>query len=369
MRLGWWSYLGAFTTSSLLAVMLTPLALRLAVKRRWLDLPSPIKLQRSPVPYLGGLAIVISFSATVVLAVAIALDGVKLPQVSSILGMGVALSLIGLYDDVRRLSPVIRVLAELAASFALWSAGLRIEIFGNTVVDLLLTILWVVGITNAFNLLDNMDGLSAGIATIAATSFFVIAALNGQFLVAGLSAALAGCALGFLRHNFHPARIYMGDAGSLFVGFVLAAIGIDLRFHAPTQVTFLVPILVLGIPIFDTAVVTTTRIAARMSPWTGARDHVSHRLVFVGIPVRAAVALIYLAGAALGWLGIVVARIDVTSAMILGALVFAIAVCLGVLLALIPVHAQSKRKRMMLREVDDHEASVDGHISAPSALR
>ena len=180
-----------------------------------------------------------------------------------------------------------------------------------------MTVVWVVGITNAFNLLDNMDGLSSGVAAIAAGSIFVIAASNGQFLVAALSIGLAGCALGFLRHNFHPATIYMGDAGALFLGFLLAYLGLKLRFDTPADVTFLVPIVVMGVPIFDTTLVTVTRLRARRQPVPRGRDHTSHRLVRIGLPVPAAVALIYAVGVCLGLVALVVSRVDRVSAYLL----------------------------------------------------
>jgi UDP-GlcNAc:undecaprenyl-phosphate GlcNAc-1-phosphate transferase len=199
-----------------------------------------------------------------------------------------------------------------------------------------------------------MDGLSAGVAGIAAASFFVIAAANGQFLIAALSLALSGCALGFLRHNFHPARIYMGDAGSLFLGFVLAAIGIKLRFEAPVEVTAFVPFIVLGIAVLDTTLVTTTRLLHGRNPLSGGRDHISHRLVFIGIPVPAAVGLIYAAAIGHGWMALVMSRLDVVTGLLLMGLVLATDVFLGVLLAHVPVYETNTQRRMALVEVTRH---------------
>jgi UDP-GlcNAc:undecaprenyl-phosphate/decaprenyl-phosphate GlcNAc-1-phosphate transferase len=181
-------------------------------------------------------------------------------------------------------------------------------LFGNPWLDGVITVVWVVGITNAMNLLDNMDGLSAGVATIAAWTFFMVAALNGQYLVAGLSVALAGCAAGFLRHNYHPAKIYMGDAGSLFLGFVLAALGIRLRLDAGPPIAVFVPILVLTVPLLDTGLVVLSRLHRGVSPFQGGADHTSHRLVRAGLPVRRAVGLIYLASLASAWLALVMSR-------------------------------------------------------------
>jgi UDP-GlcNAc:undecaprenyl-phosphate/decaprenyl-phosphate GlcNAc-1-phosphate transferase len=174
--------------------------------------------------------------------------------------------------------------------------------------DATLTVLWVLGITHAMNLLDNMDGLSAGVASIAAVTFFGIALLNGQFLVAALSLALVGVAVGFLRHNRYPAKIYMGDAGSLFLGFMLAVIGIRLEFTTVVEISVFVPIVVLAVPILDTALVTVTRLREGRSPFQGGSDHISHRLVRLGLPVPGAVAIIYVAGIFSSWLGVALSR-------------------------------------------------------------
>jgi UDP-GlcNAc:undecaprenyl-phosphate GlcNAc-1-phosphate transferase len=246
----------------------------------------------------------------------------------------------------------------------MWAAGIKVQLFHGNWIDLVLTVIWITGVTNAFNLLDNMDGLSAGIAAIAAGFFFVIAAINGQIAVAALSIALAGCALGFLRHNFHPARIYMGDAGSLFLGFLLAVIGLKLKFQGPTRVTFMVPLLVLGAAIFDTTLVTITRLIHRRSPFAGGRDHLSHRLVFLGLPVPVAVGVVYASGISLGWVAVVMSRIAIQAGFILMGLVLTLAVAGGVVLARVPVYETSKRKRMMLQEVVSHEVEPQGEVRA-----
>jgi len=319
-----WEYAAVFVAALVIALVVTPFMLRLAVRRELLDHPGARKGHESPVPYLGGLAIVIAFSIAVLTAVLLRPPDAGSGELAAVVGMAVVLSLVGLLDDLRNLGPVPRVAVEIAASVGVWALDVGVEITRNDVGDFLVTVIWVVGITNAFNLLDNMDGLSAGVAAIGAGSFFVIAVVNGQYLVGGLSAALAGCALGFLRHNFHPARIYMGDAGSLYLGFVLAYLGLKLRFDATDDVTFLVPILVMGVPILDTMLVSVTRLLRRRSPFQGGQDHISHRLVRLGLPVRGAVGVIYVAAASLGVVALVVSRGDRTSAHLLAGLVVAI---------------------------------------------
>lgn len=355
MELGPAQYLAIFAASVTLCWALTPIALKVALRSNLLDRPGSYKIQSTPIPYLGGAAIATAFGVAVLLAAVVAQPGARLQDFPLIMMVAIGLAVMGLFDDIYGLHMFLRFGIEVLAGLTLWFAGVQILLFDIPVIDAVLTILWIVGVTNAFNLLDNMDGLSAGTAAIAAGGFFVIAALNGQFLVAGLSVALSGCAIGFLRHNFHPARIYMGDAGSLFLGFLLSVIAIKLRFQGPVQVTFMVPVLVLSVPIFDTVLVTVSRLLHRRSPLSGGRDHTSHRLVMVGIPIRAAVGLIYFAGLASTWTAIVMSRIDRISASILMGLVISVALFLALMLGAVPVYESSKRRRMMIQEIIPHE--------------
>ena len=369
MEFGPWTYAGAFILALALALLFTPLALRFAQRKQVLDHPGSYKIQESPIPYLGGLAIVASFVVVMLSAALIAPTAGGVGELAVILLVGLCLSLLGLVDDLRGLHPAARFTVEIAAAVLLFWLGVRVELFQNIFLDGFVTVVWVVGIANAFNLLDNMDGLSAGVATIASAAFFLIALVNDQFLVAALAAALAGCSLGFLRHNFHPARIYMGDAGSLFLGFLLAVIGIKLRFEAPRQITFMVPILILGVAIVDTILVVTSRLAHGRNPFSGGRDHISHRLVFVGIPVRIAVSLIYMGGVTLGWLALVMSRLDVASGYILMALIIVVGAFLTTLLYMVPVYENSKRKRIMIQEVAEHDPEENTAIAADRELK
>ena len=356
-ELHWPEYAAAFLGALAVAWVVTPLVLRLALHREVLDAPGDRKVQDSPVPYLGGLAIVAGFSAMVFAAAALSRNGSVLVDLGVLLGTGLVLALMGLADDLRGgLSPLLRLLVEIGAGVVVYQSSSGALLGGPAWVDLTVTVLWVVGITNAFNLLDNMDGLSAGIAAIAAASFCLLAAVHGQYLVAGLAAATAGCAAGFLRHNFHPARIYMGDAGSLFLGYLLAVLGLKITLlGTPATVAAFVPILVLGVPILDTTLVTWQRLTHRRSPLQGGRDHASHRLVWVGIPVPVAVCLLYAAGICLGWLAVLLARLDTVSGFLLVGFVFAVGLLVLGLLAAVPVYDNSRQRRTMLRVVREHE--------------
>lgn len=337
----WPEYLGILVASTVLCALLTPVAMRIATRAGVLDEPGGHKSHDSPVPYLGGVAIVLAFASAVVVGTLLdRLESVS-DEILWIIGLAMVLAVVGLLDDLRDLTPLVRLLAEVAAAVAVWNLGTGVRITGVDEADLVLTVLWIVGITNAFNLLDNMDGLAAGLAGIASLTFFAIAASNGQFLVAALSIALAGCALGFLRHNVHPARIYMGDGGALFLGFLIAYLGLKLRFDARVSESFLVPVLACSPAILDTSLVTVSRLAAGRSPFQGGRDHVSHRLVAVGLPVPVAVGLIHLAAAAIGVLCFVVSRVDPTSAWTLACLVVVLLAVAGALLLRVRVYDRS----------------------------
>lgn len=354
-------YLNAFAVPLLLAWWLTPLALRLAIRLNILDVPDERKGQATAVPYLGGVAIVVAFSLTVLVAALVSGHSDELPILAVLLGSGIGLALIGLIDDLRGLGVLPRVLAEACAGIAVVLTGSGAKITGWPILDAVATVAWVVLIVNAMNLLDNMDGLTAGVAAIASVAFFVLAFTEGQFLVAALAVALAGCAAGFLRHNFHPAKIYMGDAGSLFLGFMLAVTATRLELvGTPRVVAFFVPLVVLGVALFDTALVVLERLRHGRSPFQGGRDHTSHRLVAVGLPVPVAVGLIYAAALSLAWFGLLLAQLPTRPGLMLISFVFGAGLASLVLLRLVPVYANSRQRHAMLRLVRAHESAV-GH--------
>jgi UDP-GlcNAc:undecaprenyl-phosphate GlcNAc-1-phosphate transferase len=365
-----WEYPVVFAVTLGLTLVFTPLALRFALRRGALDHPTEIKTQESPVPYFGGAAILAAFCAVVLIASVLHPPASGLGELAVILGLALALGVVGLIDDLRGLSPWIRLVLEIGAGVAVWGTSAGADIFGNDAMNLAITVVWIVGVVNAVNLLDNMDGLSAGVSAIAAMFIFVMAAENGQFLVAVLAIALAGCAAGFLRSNFHPARIYMGDAGALFLGFVLAVMALKLQFVDSPQVVALgVPVLVLGVPIFDTVLVTVNRLVHGRNPLSGGRDHTSHRMVFMGIPVPATVTIVYLGAASLGCLAVVLSRVDRTTGLILLAWISGVAVLVGVLLSLVPVYQTSRRRHLMLQEIERADPTAQRHLDEPEIAK
>lgn len=346
----WWQYIAIFVGALTTCMVLTPVALRVALRAGFLDRPGGHKSHDLPVPYLGALAIVTAFSVSVVVAGLVEAPTEGTGELAAVLGLALVLALTGLVDDLRSLTPLLRFVPQLGCALVVWWLGEGVSITQVDVIDLVVTVLWLVGITNAFNLLDNMDGLSAGIAGIVSIAFFAIAAANGQYLVAGLSIALAGCSFGFLPRNFHPASIYMGDGGSYFLGFLIGYLGLKLRFDSPMSRSFVVPILACTPAVLDTTVVVCSRLWYRRNPLAGGQDHVSHRLVKIGLPVPIVVATTYFATAAIGAVSFVVARVDSASGWILTGIVFSFLVASAVLAWLIPVYPESKQRHFVIAE-------------------
>jgi UDP-GlcNAc:undecaprenyl-phosphate GlcNAc-1-phosphate transferase len=232
-----------------------------------------------------------------------------LVEFGAVLAGSLWLAVVGYIDDRQGMNPRIKMAAQIIAGLVVMLAGIRVRLFDLHILNYLLTLFWIVGITNAINLMDNMDGLAAGFAAIAAGTFCVLAASQELILVASLSAALCGAPLGFLRYNFNPATTFMGDTGSLVIGFVLAVLGIKLNFPAQTKlVTWSIPLMVLAIPIFDTTLVTFTRLREKRPITQGGKDHTSHRLVRMGYSHRSAVLILYGAGIILGSIALAISQ-------------------------------------------------------------
>jgi len=316
-------YVLIFASSLAVAAGVVPLLRRLAPRLGLMDQPSARKVHTTPMPRAGGVAIFAAFIVALILFE----NAFNLAQVVSILLGATLMSFMGLWDDRRALPAWVKLIGQVIAAGILVVSGVQISILPWFALNVLATLVWVVGITNAMNLLDNMDGLSAGITAIAAGFFLLLAAGSGQYLVGGLAAALLGACIGFLFYNLNPARIFMGDSGSLFIGFILAAVGIKLRFpSASVAVSWMIPVLVLGLPIFDTTLVFISRLRRGLNPLTTpGKDHTSHRLVDRGMTAREAVLTLYLAGGLLGGVALFVVQATRLEAYALGGAVALIA--------------------------------------------
>jgi len=276
------------------SLLFTPLLRGLAFRLGFVDHPTARKIHREPVALLGGVAIYGSFAAALLFKAAAA--G---PLLGILLGAAF-LMLVGIVDDARGMNPWVKLLAQTAAASVAVAFGIQTTFLGVPYLNVPFTLLWIVGITNAFNLLDNMDGLAVGVATISASAFAILASRYSdlgpeQAATAMAGAALAGSCLGFLRYNFLRASIFMGDAGSLVLGFTLGSLAALGSWRSPMVATsILIPVLVLAYPIFDTTLVTLLRLREGRPVFQGGKDHSSHRLVSLGLGQTEAVLLIYL---------------------------------------------------------------------------
>jgi UDP-GlcNAc:undecaprenyl-phosphate GlcNAc-1-phosphate transferase len=292
----------SFVIPFLAALALTPVAGHTARRLGVLDRPADAshKTHTDATPYLGGLALgagVLVIAAGLIVAGAIS-SGAN-AELFNVLAGAALMAMVGLLDDIRGVSPLVRLAFEAFAAVALWQVGVGAGIFDLAWADVALTVLWVVAVTNAVNFIDNMDGLASGVTAMSALGIFAISAANGDLLVSSLALALAGASLGFLRYNFPPARIFLGDAGSMMLGFLLAALILKLDLPVgPAAPRILATVLLAAVPLFDLSVVVVARTLGGRPMWRGARDHTSHRLAAGGMS-RRAVATSFLAAQAL----------------------------------------------------------------------
>jgi UDP-GlcNAc:undecaprenyl-phosphate GlcNAc-1-phosphate transferase len=321
---------------------LTPLTRQLAQRIGLVDEPKGRKVHLAPTPLMGGMAIYLAFM------LALLMFGhwpQYLVELAAIVLGCTWLAIIGFLDDRDELMPRVKFPAQFLAALTVAAAGIRVDLFHSLWLDLPLTFFWYIGIINAINFLDNMDGLAAGVSGIAAFFIFLLAVSQKQELVSSLSAALCGAVIGFLFYNFNPASTFMGDMGSLVLGFILAVLGLKLRFS--TQITlasWMIPILVLGLPIFDTSLVVFTRLREGRSPFKGATDHTSHRLVAMGLHPRAAVINLYVACFLLGISALVISQAPVEVALPIGAGIAIIGVGCFIILEITRVLQQRRLK-------------------------
>jgi UDP-GlcNAc:undecaprenyl-phosphate GlcNAc-1-phosphate transferase len=315
-------YLLIALSALILAVSGTPVMRQVALRLGVIDTPNARKVHASPVPRMGGAAIYIAF----IIALFFLGDQHYVNEVVGIFVGASLMSLMGIVDDKWGLGSYIKLGGQILAAAILIYSGVQVRLFNNWL-DLLVTVGWVVGITNAMNFLDNMDGLSGGIAMIAAVYFTLLSAMSHQYLVGALAAALAGACAGFLVHNWNPAHIFMGDTGSLFLGFLLAAVAIKLRFPANSKtVTWMIPVLVLALPVFDTTLVSISRLRRGKNPLTTpGKDHISHRFAVLTGSRREAVLICYLIAGAVGLSAVFITQATRLEALIVGVLMLLIA--------------------------------------------
>ena len=322
--------------AALMAFVTTPIARVLAFKIGAVDDPKKDdgrRMHKEPMPRLGGLAIFFSFVLSVLL-----FYGVSKFTLSMIAG-ALLISIIGVLDDVFRLRALYKFLVHIAAAgLVVWQGGVlveRINIFGDYIhfgiFSIPLTILWIAGLINAINLIDGLDGLACGISSISAISLLIVTILIGEFQIAILIAILAGSCIGFLPFNMAPAKIIMGDTGSTLLGFVLAIVSIQGVFKVHAVITFIIPFLILGVPIFDTTFAMIRRVLSGRHPFSADRGHLHHRLIDMGFNTKQTVRILYAVSALLGISSIMLVTQKIWFAIIIIAVSLAISVVMWII--------------------------------------
>jgi UDP-GlcNAc:undecaprenyl-phosphate/decaprenyl-phosphate GlcNAc-1-phosphate transferase len=317
----------SFALAAGITTVIVPRVRALGLRYGFTDQPDPRKQHSTPMVRLGGVGMVLGFSFALAVTWVLGGFGLLAPDRDQLIWTTLAGSLcffiIGLADDLFALSPWPRLAGQVAVAVVVWSQGVRIGAIdfpwlmeaGSPLVlpeplSLMATVIWLVGITNAINWLDGLDGLAAGVAGIAAVGLVSVSFSLHQVAAGFLAAALAGCCFGFLRHNFNPARIFMGDGGSYFLGFTLAAISIVGPAKGLTTVSLLLPLLILSLPLADMSAVIMGRLREGRSPFYPDRRHLHHRLLRAGFSHRRTVLLIYVFTQWLAALAMVVANVE-----------------------------------------------------------
>ena len=339
----------AFSIALLASMMLTVPVRALALRVGMVDLPGPRKVHVQPIPLLGGLAMY----GGVMLAIIFAFDGAAREQSVGILTGATLVAAVGFLDDRGWLHHQIKLFVGMPlAACILLASGIHAQAFellvpgrAGYVLDAALTIFWVVAITASFSILDHMDGLCAGVAATASFFFALLAFLNGQIVVSTLAAAVFGAATGFLRWNFKPAKIFMGDGGAMFLGFLMATLALKLRLIQGSHASaLLAPLLILGVTIFDTTLITISRARRGLLPFAApGKDHAAHRLANLGLGQRGAVLSLYLLGAVSGLSAIWVCYIPARAALLFAVVVIAAMLFVVAMLEKAPYERQAAK--------------------------
>lgn len=352
-------YAACFGLALSVSLILTPLVARWASEHGMVAKPRQDRWHNKPTPLMGGIAI---YAATTLAILAFTpLD----MRVFGILVGGAILFLTGVVDDRVHLRPHTKLILQIVAACVLILSGVKIETTQLAIVAIPLTVLWVVGLTNAFNLLDNMDGLSAGTAVIASLFLFAFSTSVGNVQTAVLCLALAGGAGGFLVYNFNPARIFMGDSGSMFLGFTMSAIALLGTREMASDIFFvlLVPAAMMGLPIFDTTLVTIVRTLEGRPLSQGGRDHLSHRLVALGLSERSAVLVLYALAATFGFVGLTARSIGFWGSLAIALGLLALVAILGAYLGQVRIYSPARFAEAERASILRDRPVINGMIS------
>ena len=317
----WILYVMAFAAAFGVALFATPWARKISIRLGAIDKPKARGMHKKPIPRMGGIAIVLGFMVAMGLA-AIFMDELRTLQfVGFLVGGGIIVGL-GMLDDLYELSPGIKLAVQIVAALVVVFTGTRIDFIGWPIPDVIttfsipITVLWIVGMINAVNFIDGVDGLAAGVTTIAALFLTVLCIMTGSPLAVVFAAALAGSCMGFLPRNFSPADVIMGDSGSTFLGYVLAVSSIIGVFKSYALLSVVIVAFALALPILDTAFVSVRRLMRGTAPWKPDRGHLHHKLIDHGFSAKQTVVILYTVSALAGGIAIVIAARNVMAVII-----------------------------------------------------
>ena len=318
-----WYVLLALLAAAIISCLATPLVKVLSVKYGAVDVPKDgRRMHDHPIPRMGGLAIFLGFTASMLIFVV--MDTAK----KGMLAGAVIIVILGVLDDKYSLPARPKLLVQIIAALVAVLAGNRIEVLSNPNIfsanevwklgwlSVPVTVIWIVAITNAVNLIDGLDGLACGVSTISAATMLIIALMFAELDVAVMMAALAGACMGFLPYNFNPAKIFMGDTGATFLGFIMATVSVEGMFKMYGLISFVAPFLILGLPIFDVCFAVVRRVSHGQSPMQPDRGHVHHRLIDMGFSQKQAVGVLYVISAILGLSAVVLTATNAVRAMV-----------------------------------------------------
>lgn len=317
---------------------LTPITRQIAMRLGVTAAPSKRNIHSQHMPLMGGMAIYVAF----VISILLFSPAQYLAELGAIVAGSTLLAWIGYLDDRKDLSPRIRLVVMTLAALVVALAGVQIRLFGTPLIDIPLTLFWIVAIINAVNWIDNMDGLAAGVSAISSAFFLFISVTQGQILVSMLAAAIFGSAIGFLTYNFNPSSTFMGDMGAYTLGFVLAILAIKLKFATqPLNVTWMVPIFALALPVLDINLAILTRILEGRSPMQAGKDHTSHRIMSIGFSQRQTLFILYGFCVLFGGIAVIVSHVTPDLAFQIGT--FSLGVMIALFLILMAVRQRYQK--------------------------
>lgn len=355
------TYFLVLLTAFAVTLLVTPIALFLAPRVGAMDIPKDNRrMHKKAMPRFGGLAMFCGTEA------ALALFSSSDPKVLVIMLGGLLIYAVGVIDDIKGIPAKLKFILQMLCALSIYIGGIKIDFIKNPFnqatyiefplpIGLVITILWIVGITNTVNLIDGLDGLAAGVACIASASIAYCAVLSGQYGVAVAMLAVTGSALGFLPYNFHPAKIFMGDSGSLFLGFMIAAISILGSTKGATLIATIVPFLVLGLPIFDTAFAIVRRWINGTPIMEADKGHLHHRILSTGIGQRRTVLIMYSISSIMGAVATLIVQRVMVEAVVL--------TIIAMLLVCVFIADHSSLKEIMREGLPGHENEVNTEAS------